>query len=401
MMRGSTAVLGTLMTLAATPAIAQPIVVADSGDTAWVLASALFGLLASLVGFALFHGRGRSGSTGLALVASTAVATLIFAVFGYSLIFGEGSSVLGGASNIMLGGLSDVVDGATISEGAFALFELVLALFAVSALVSAVAPTARLGWLVPFSGLWLTIVYLPVARWVWAGWIGDLGALDYAGGIAVQTSVGVSALVIALLLRGTLFLEEEANPTFGMMGSALITIGWLALIGGSALGSSADAAIAIVNGLLSASAAVVTGLIITGVQRRSYTPEVAPLHGLAGLAAISAGASLVGVVGAIALGAVAAIVAIGATAFTTSLKLNGGGTAFAIHGAPAIVGALAFPVLMLPAFGGAGFAEGISMGAMLAQQGIAILAVTLWTAVATVIAALMVSMVVPMKRAAA
>lgn len=398
-MRGTMRAITGLGLLVATPAMAQPIVVADSGDSAWVLATALIGLLASLGGFALFHGRGRSETTGLAVAATSAITTLLFAVFGYSLIFGDGSPILGGASDLMLGGLSEVVDGATISEAVFAFFELALALFAVAALVSAIAPMARYGWLVPFAGLWVTIVYIPVARWVWAGWLTDLGALDYAGGIAVQLSVGISAFVVALLLRNNAPEGTEGEHSgLGTVGATCIAIGWLALIGGSALGGSADAALAIMNALLSASAAIVTGMAIGGFRHRGYTPELVAVYGLAGLAAISAGASLTGSAGAMLLGVIAAIVATGAIAFTGAFGVGSGGKAFVIHGAPAIAGALAFPFFMLPAFGGTGFAEGSTLGTLLAQQGIAVLAVALWAAVATVIAALIVSFVVPMKR---
>lgn len=397
-MRGSIAIAGMAAMLAAAPVAAQPIVVADSGDTAWVLICALLGLLA-LGGFALFHGRGRGETTGLALAAGGAITTLVFAAFGYSLIFGDGSLVLGGASNLMLGSLSDVVEGATISEPVFVLFELALALFAMGALVSAVAPMARYGWIVPFAGLWVTIVYVPVARWVWAGWLADLGTLDYAGGIAVQLSTGVSALVAALLLRSAAQDEEnQGNLAFGMIGAVLIAIAWLALIGGNALGGSADAANALLNALLCASASVLAGMMIGGLRHRGYTPELLAVYGLAGLAAISAGASLMGAAGAIILGIVAAIVATGAIAFTGIFSVGSGGKAFVIHGAPAIAGALALPVFMLPAFGGSGFAEGSTLGTLLASQGVAVLAVALWSAVATVIAALMVSFVVPMKR---
>lgn len=401
MMRGTMLAIAACGLTLATPAMAQPIVVADSGDTAWVLACALVGLVTALGGFALFHGRGRSETTGLAVVGASAIATLIFAAFGYSLIFGEGSSLLGSASNLMLGNLGDVIDGGTISEAVFAFFELTVALFAVVALVSAIAPMARYGWLVPFAGLWTVLVYVPAARWVWAGWLGDLGATDYAGGIAVQLPVGISALVLALLLRNTVQEDiDKGDPALGMVGAMGIAAGWLAIIGGSALGGSADAAEAIVNALLSASASIVTGMMIGGLKHRGYTPELLAAYGLAGLATTSAGATLIGVPGAIVLGILAAIVATGAIAFTGAFGLGSGGKAFVIHGAPAIAGALALPALMLPGLGGAGFAEGSSLGAMLTQQGIAVLAIALWSAVVTVVAALIVSFVVPMKRAA-
>lgn len=398
-MRGPLLAISGATLAIATPALAQPIVVADSGDTAWVLACTLVGLFASLGGFALFHGRRPNQTVGLAVVTTSAITTMLFAIFGYSLIFGDGSAILGNASNLMLGNMTGVIDGGTVSEAAFALFELAVALFAVVALVSALTPMARHGWLVPFAGLWVTIVYLPIARWIWAGWLGDMGVLDYAGGVAVQQTAGIGALVVALLLRNRAVEDVAGAPAFGMAGATGIAAGWLAIIGGSALGASADAAAAIVNGLLCASAAVVTGMMIGGLRHRGYTSQALAIHGLAGLAAISAGASLVGTAGAIVIGIVAAFVATGAIAFTGAFGLGSGGKAFVIHGAPAIAGTIAFPVFMLPVFGGPGLSDGDTLGTLLAQQGIGVLAVMLWTAVATVVAALLVSVVIPMKRA--
>ena len=142
-----------------------------------------------------------------------------------------------------------------------------------------------------------------------------------------------------------------------------------------------------------------TGFVVGAFRRTGHGTGTVSLHALAGLAAIASGAPLVGAGGAIAIGVLAAFAAMGATVFTSAIKLHGGGIAFAVHGAPAIVGTLAFPVFMIPALGGPGFAEGTGLGATVAAQGVATLAIMVWTAIATVIAALMISLVAPMKRA--
>jgi ammonium transporter, Amt family len=398
MTRGFLAVLaGAAM---ASPALAQPVVVADSGDTAWVLTTSLLALFAILPGLALFHGRGRAGPTGFAMFAATAATTILFAVIGYSLIFATGSSLLGGASNLFFANLADLLDGATVSETTFALFQLTLALFAVAILVASVAERARMGWLLPFAALWLLLVYVPVARWVWSGWLTDLGALDYAGGIVVHTTAGVAALVIGLLLRTRATHEVQHDSRLAISGASLIAIGWLATIGGSALGAGDDAAIAMLNALLALAASVLTGMIVERVRVGSVSVYATANNALAGIAAISAGATFVGVGGALLLGVVGALASALATALVIRLKIGSAASAFALHGLPALSGALAFPLMLFPALGGTGFVEGSSLATVLAAQGVVVVAVALWTAVATVIAALAVSVVVPMKAAA-
>lgn len=385
----------------AAPAFAQPEIVADSGDSAFVIAMSLFGLLAVLPGLTLFYGRDRAGTTGFAVLAGSALAALLFAAIGYSLIFGSGNALLGGAGNALLANLDDVAGGTTIAESVFVLFQLALALFAAAILTASVADHARPGWLLPFSGLWALLVYVPAARWVWSGWLGDqVGTLDYAGGIAVQTAAGVSALVVALLLRARGVREAQTDSRIAIAGSALAAIGWLGLIGGSALGAGDDAARAIVNAVLAISSAVLVGMAVDRLRTGRASVYSSANATLAGLAAISAGASAVGILGAVVLGALAALVSAAAGSFIERLKLGQSATAFAVHGAPAMAGAILYPLFMFSGLGGADFPEGSSMATLLAAQTIAVLAVALWAMVITVVAALMVSMLVPMKPAA-
>lgn len=379
------------------PAVAQPMIIADSGDSAWVLATALFALIAILPGLALFYGRGRTGPTGFALFVATALVSIAFAVVGYSLIFAEGSSLLGGVSAALLRDLTDVVDGGTISEAVFVMFELMLALFAITILVASVAERARPGWLLPFAVLWFMLVYVPAARWVWAGWLGDLGTIDYAGAIPVQLTAGTAALVIALMLRASGARDIQHDSRIAIAGAALMWIGWLGLIGGAALGAGSDAATAMLNAQLAAAAAILTGMAIERLRVGAVSVYAAANNALAGLAAASAGATLIGVPGALALGVVAALAAALGTQIIERLRLGSPAAAFGIHALPAFAGALVFPVFMVPALGGAGFEEGTALASVVAAQAVAVLTVALWTIVVTVIAALIVSFVIPMK----
>ena len=382
---------------AAAPALAQPIIVADSGDSAWVMAASILAFVAILPGLALFYGRGRAGPTGFALFGGLAVTSLLFAAIGYSLAFGEGSPYLGGISNAMLGNLTDLVEGATISEPVYVVFELVAALFAVGILCASLGEKARPAWLIPFSALWVLIAYVPVARWVWPGWLGDLGTIDFAGALPIQVTAGTAALVVALLLRSPAPGDVQHDSRFAAAGAGLVWVGFLAFIGAAALGGSDDAATAIINAHLAASAAIVTGLAFERLMTGSASVYGVANSAVVGLAAVSSGANVIGAGGAMAIGIVGAIASVMAGMLVRRLKLGSAGSAFTLHGAPAVAGALAFPLFVLPVFGGPGFDEGSGVVSQIAAQAIAVLTVLLWTAIATVIAALTVSVVAPMR----
>jgi ammonium transporter, Amt family len=385
-----------LATGAASGAQAQPIVVADSGDNAWMLVASLLVLIAALPGLTLYFGRGRGGQAGLAMFASAAIAALLFVILGYSLAFGEGTAILGGVGNLMLGNLADVQPDMTIAGSIYALFELVIALFTVGIVVASVAERTRIGWLLAFSGLWLLIAYVPIAHWIWGGgWLVGMGVLDYAGGIAVQVTAGVAALVIALLVgrdRGTDLIDDTRLTS---AGAALLGIGWLAIIGGSGFGATGDTADAITNALLAMATATLAGLLFERFRNGAISATGAATAAISGLAAISAGADVVGPAGAILIGLVGAIGAAIATAIVRTFSLGSASTAFVANGGGATLGSLLLPIFVLPIFGGPGFDEGTSLGGQLATQGTAVVAVALWSAAATAIVALMVSMVLP------
>ena len=396
-MRAFRLMTAALLTVTTSAAQAQPVIVADSGDNGWMLAAALLMLITMLPGLALFYGRSRSDDTGLALFASTAITTLVFAVIGYSLAFSDGTSLIGGAANAMLADLADVQPDMTISGTVHALFELAAAIFAVAILLGSISGRTRLGWLLAFAALWMLFVYVPVAHWVWGGgWIAVLGALDYSGGIVVQTTAGVSALVIAVLVGRDHSADVVEDPRMMLGGAGILLVGWLALIGGSSFSATGDAAEAVINAQLAASAAVLTGLLIERLRTGSISAQGAALSAIAGLAAVSAGATFIAPAGAIIIGIIGATGAAAAAWLVRVLNLGSASTAFIAHGGGAIPGAIVFPLFVLPGFGGPGFDDGLTVGGQVATQGIAVLAVALWAAIATAIAALMISMVLPM-----
>lgn len=377
---------------------AQPLLVADSGDSAWMLGAALFVLLGGLGGFALIHARATSAAGTLVTLVTAAAVALVFAVFGYSLIFSEGGGLIGGSANLFLTDLAELRGEDTISETVFAFFQLAVAIFGTSLLVSGLAPRARFGWLAAFAVLWFVIVYLPIAHWLWGdGWLAAAGAIDLSGGMVVHVAAGTAALVAGVLVgrRGETALTTM--PSTPLAGLALVVTAGLALAGGALLAATDSAASAMIDVLLAVSTALLAGLGFERLRRGTISIEGAAVSALAGLAAMASGAGAVGVGGAIVVGLLGALAATLASLAVARLELGSAGSVFAAHFGGGAVGALAFPVFVLDALGGPGFDDGIGLGGQLAAQALAVGSVALWSAGLTAVAALMVAMIIPMR----
>ena len=400
--------VGRLMAIASalafsTSAIAQPILVADSGDSAWMLAASVLGVLLALTGLGLFRcGLARARDVLFVLAAGFAVlcvVSLLWVVAGYSLTFGEGSSLLGGIGNLDLADLDDIRDGTTIPESLFALFELNFAVVAPALVIGGVADRVRFGWVVGFTALWSLLVYVPLARWMWGGgWLADLGALDFAGGLAVQASAGIAALVLAVLLGRLKTVAPRHSPALTMVGGGMMWIGWLALIGGSSFAAGADAAGAILNAQVAACAAALAWQASARLRGETFSVSGIVTGALAGLAAISTGAGFVGPFGAILIGLLASIVCgMAVRVMRQTFGIDDRAQVFAINGIGGILGSLIFPVFVPARFGGPGFDEGVTLANQVIAQAIAAGTTVLWSGGVTLVIALMVSMVIPMQ----
>ena len=223
----------------------------DTGDTAWILTASALVLMMTIPGLGLFYGGLVRMRNVLSVIMHSFVilctVSLLWAVIGYSLVFGDGSAYLGGTTNSMLANLADVRAGLTIPESTFALFQMTFAIITPALVIGAFVERVRFGWVVAFSTLWTLLVYIPVARWVWGGgWLAtQFGTLDFAGGIVVHTTAGIAALVVAMLLgarRGfNKSLLAPHSPALTMVGAGLLWVGWFGFNGGSALAAGAGA----------------------------------------------------------------------------------------------------------------------------------------------------------------
>jgi ammonium transporter, Amt family len=389
-----------------TVAHAQPIVVADSGDSAWVLTASALVLLMALPGLGLFYGGLVRARNVLSVLMHSfvivCIVSLVWAIAGYSLVFGEGTDWLGGTGNLGLAGLAEIRDGTTISEPLFALFQMTFAAITPALILGAFVERVRFGWVVGFTALWSLLVYVPIARWMWGGgWLAAQGALDFAGGIVVHTTAGVAALVVAILLGKRKSFAKPVpphSPALVMVGAGMLWVGWFGFNGGSSLAAGADAANAILNTHLAASAAALVWTFIERIKIGKPTSVGLVTGAIAGLATITPAAGYIGPMGAILLGSVGSLAAFAAIVLVKqSFKVDDSLDVFAVHGIGGMVGSLIFPLFVLPFFGGPGFDDGVTLGGQFAAQGIAIGTTILWTGGVTTIVALMVAMVIPMR----
>ncbi len=397
--------------LASVPAVAQQQVVgvtlADSGDTAWVLVAALLVLMMTVPGLALFYSGQVAAknkvTTMVHCLAILAAVSLIWVVLGYSIAFSEGSPYLGGIDNAFLAGLAEIRADTTIPESAFALFQMMVACFAPALIVGACVERVRFGWLLAFATLWSLLVYAPIAHWLWGnGWLAAIGAHDFAGGLAVSTSAGVSALCVAAMIgrRGAYSGASLAwtAPELVLGGAGLLWLGWLGMTGAATLAAGDDASTAIINIHVAACAGGLTAALIERVRSGRPTAKTFTTGALTGLAITAAAAGFIGPIGAIALGLIGGVVSwCGAALITNRFVVDDALNVFAIQGLGGITGASIFPLFVLPTFGGPGFEQGATLLSQFGVQAIAVGAVVLWSALASIILGYFVALFIPMR----
>jgi Amt family ammonium transporter len=383
--------------------------VANGADTVWIMVSAALVLMMCMPGLGLFYGglvRTKNFLSVLVQVAAiAATASLLWIVCGYTLAFGTVSSGWLGAGNaVMLHGLGSVRRGLTVPENAFALFQMCFAAITPALMAGAWVDRARFSWVIGFSALWGLVVYAPVAHWIWGGgWLASrFGTQDFAGGIVVHTTAAVSALVAAKLLgprQGfpkTLMLPH--SPALTMAGAALLWVGWFGFNGGSALAGDSSAANAIINTHTAACAAAMLWLAIEHFMVGKPTSVGFATGAVAGLATVTPAAGFISPGGAVVFGLAATAVCYPMIQFVKkTMKIDDSLDVFAVHGMGGMTGSLLLAFFMSPALGGSGYAAGMTMGRQLLAQVVGVGAVAVWSALASIILALVVSHFLPMR----
>jgi ammonium transporter, Amt family len=292
----------------------------------------------------------------------------------------------------------------TIPETAYALFQMTFAIITPALIVGALVERVRFGWLMAFSAFWVLLVYVPVAKWMWGGgWLAEMGAIDFAGGIVVHTTAGVSALVAAIMVGRRngwpTHLMLPHSPALTLAGAGMLWVGWFGFNGGSALGASDDAASAILATHVAASAAALVWIIAERIKVGKPTTIGIATGAIAGLATVTPAAGMISMGGALLMGVLGSLLCFFAVQLVRfRFKIDDSLDVFAVHGVGGMLGSLLVAVLMSPeGFGGTGYADGVTMGGQLITQLIAVGAVAVWSAVATLIIGYGLNLVLPMR----
>jgi Amt family ammonium transporter len=302
--------------------------VVNTGDTAWILTSAALVLLMT-PGLALFYGGMVRAKSVLNMMmmsfGALALISVLWVLYGYSVAFGNdvGAGLLGNPGEFF--GLAGLMEDATSEAGglptmAFVGFQAVFAIITVALISGAIADRAKFGAWMVFAGVWATVVYFPVAHWVFdfsleehvGGWIANsLKAIDFAGGTAVHINAGAAGLALALVLGKRRGFGREAmrphNLPLVMIGAGLLWFGWFGFNAGSALAANNTAAVAWVNTLVATGAATLGWLLVEKLRDGHSTSLGAASGVVAGLVAITPSCSSVSPIGAIVVGAVAGV----------------------------------------------------------------------------------------------
>ncbi|NBC35305.1 ammonium transporter [Novosphingobium sp. FSY-8] len=401
------AVLAAAMPVAAQAQTAAP--AANGADTVWIMVCSALVLLMCLPGLSLFYGGLVRAKNFLSVMVQVggiaAVASLLWVVCGYTMAFGPVShGWLGGFDAAMLAHLAPLRSGTTMPENTFALFQLCFAAITPALMAGAWVDRARFGWVIGFCALWGLVVYAPVAHWIWGGgWMYTrFGTLDFAGGIVVHTTAGVSALVAAWLLGPrtgfpkTLMLPH--SPSLTMLGAGLLWVGWFGFNGGSALAGNATATNAILATHTAASAAALLWILVERIHVGKPTSVGFATGAVAGLATVTPAA------GFVSPGA-AALFGLAATAICFPMiqlvkakwKVDDSLDVFAVHGVGGMTGSILLAVFIAPALGGTGYATGMTMNSQLLGQAVGVGVTALWSAVATLVLAWGLARVLPMR----
>jgi Amt family ammonium transporter len=379
--------------LAAQEAVAPTV---DTGDTAFVLVSSALVMLMT-PGLAFFYGGMVRSKNVLGMLMQSYVAVAVISVqwilWGYSLGFAPGSSFLGGLQWVGLQGVG--VDpnpdyAATIPHQAFMVYQGMFAVITPALITGAIADRMKFKTYLVFLVLWATLVYDPVAHWVWGvgGLLRGMGALDFAGGTVVHISSGVSALVAAMVLGRRRGFPNTAMPPhnlpFTVLGAGILWFGWFGFNAGSALGAGSLATSAFVATNTAAAAATLGWMFMDWIVKGKPTALGAASGAVAGLVAITPAAGFVTPMAAIVIGALGGIVCFTAVSIKTKTTLDDSLDVFGVHGIGGTIGALLTGVFATKVINSAGN-DGLLYGnaSLLGVQAVAVLATWVYAAVVT------------------
>ncbi|MFA9275105.1 MAG: ammonium transporter [Candidatus Aquirickettsiella gammari] len=442
----SAAVTTTAVTPAAPAAPATPAPTPNKGDTAWMLVATLLVTMMAIPGLALFYGGLVRAKNMLSVLLQVfmifAVIIVLWCIYGYSLAFTEGGRFIGKFDRVLLQGIWDPVQAtfttaATFSKGVvlpefvFAAFQATFAAITCGLIIGAFAERAKFKAVLAFVVIWFTFSYLPIAHMVWfwtgpdaikdaatlatetakAGFLFQMGALDFAGGTVVHINAAVAGLVGAFMIGKRVGYGKEAmaphSLTMTMIGASLLWVGWFGFNAGSAYEANDIAALAFINTLLATAAATVSWVFGEWMSKGKPSMLGAASGAVDGLVAITPACGFVGPMGGLLIGLASGIVCLwGVNGLKRMLGADDSLDVFGVHGVGGILGALLTGVFASPALGGQGIfdyvtnkmsADAYSIVGQVTTQATAIGVTILWSAVVSVIAYKLVDLVIGLR----
>ncbi|GAA0209054.1 MULTISPECIES: ammonium transporter [unclassified Aeromicrobium] len=374
----------------------------DTGDTAWILASSALVLLMT-PGLAFFYGGMTRAKSVLNMMmmsfAALAIVPVLWVLYGYSFAFSPGGNGwLGGFDRLGFTNIGVETAYGTIPEFVFAGFQLMFAIITVALISGAIADRAKFsGWVV-FVVVWVTIVYFPVAHWVFdfgddGGWIAtQLEAVDFAGGTAVHINAGAAGLALALVLgKRTGWKRDPMRPhnlPFVLLGAGLLWFGWFGFNAGSAVGANGLAGLAFVNTAVATGAAIAGWLAYELVKEKKGTSLGAASGAVAGLVAITPAAGALSPFGSIVLGLIAGIACAAAVSLKWKLGIDDSLDVVGVHLVGGLIGTVLIGFLATTSTGGGAPVDGLFYGgdaALLGKQVLAAVVVLVFSFVLTYI----------------
>jgi Amt family ammonium transporter len=368
----------------------------DPANTAWMLTATALVLFMTLPGLALFYaGLVRAKNVLSVLMqcfAITGIVTVAWVVAGYSLAFGDAGALnawYGGFDKMFLAGIDVKTVRGSIPETVFAMFQLTFAIITPALVIGAYAERVKFSGMLLFSLLWLLLVYVPVAHWIWGdGWLARLGVMDFAGGLVVHLNAGMAALVCALVLGRRRGFPDTAMPPHNMTmvvtGAGMLWVGWFGFNAGSALAADGAAGMAMLVTHIGAATGALAWMFCE--WGRYGKPSVLGIVTgmVAGLGTITPASGFVGPLGALIIGTSAGLVCFVMTSYMKrALRIDDSLDVFPVHGVGGILGTALTGVFVSRQLGGIGYPEGFSMGSQVLVQLAGILVVGAWSAVLT------------------
>lgn len=385
----------------------------DHGNTAWLLTATTLVLFMTVPGLALFYGglvRSRNVlSVLMQCFAITCAASVLWFIGGYSLAFtdgGDGNALIGGWSQFLLANVAEASLKGDIPESVFAMFQMTFAIITPALVIGAFAERIRFSATLLFSSLWLLVVYVPVAHWVWGGgWLAAMGVLDFAGGIVVHITAGISALVAAMVIGNRRGFGTQAMPphnlTMTVTGAGMLWVGWFGFNGGSALAADGNAGMALLTTHISAATGALAWMLMEWVRHGKPSVLGIVTGMVAGLGTITPASGYVGPGGALVIGFSAGIICYYATqAVKQRFKIDDSLDVFPVHGVGGTLGTVLAGVFasdQLGVFSGQGYAVGMDMIAQVKVQLIGVVAVVAWSAIATYVLLKLVDAITPLR----